>query len=816
MITGNQNPVAGKDEFYTFTDYTQMFETPDIQYNWAIWKKKTGKWVNITERPPKPGKSVSFNFGQGAIGEEFRLEVYKAKKKLLSDEWEAKKMGEIFVVPTNSKTPKISKVVLFNRGARDPNKASYQDTLIAQAHCVAMFNQEVEFNLWEDDAEGGGHNAEINKNNKAPKIYKARVNEKGIAEAKISLLSDANVLKQIANRYMMRGDPNEGANHEFYVTASYSGKIKGDSKVNVSVANPDHRPKTKPKDDTPKFPIGSTGAGGGVRQPDPEGNIRDAYFVNNNGQQLSKVSIGEHVKIRILSKNMIGKRIQYVVWEYDATSNDEVYRSGVIKIIADACDTGGFTISPNIFDKGIDFGSVGSDATKQNYFIEIISFDTSNTSKKFGVTADGLMTVEKAKSAAVVQNTPEAERPRDGKCPNCEKDITIQQLQQVYPQAKDQNVLVELCKYLNKYKTQYKLDTCARKAHFFAQSIQETGTDLRGAFHGENLDYAAEDLPIHFKAFRKRNSAGQAVDKNGNQTIKNSETVPNELAYQYGRSSRNGHTSNQKKIAEIAYGNRPELGNKTAQDTWNFRGRGLLQITGRTTYSEIQKRIDKFASAENIKIEDGIERDYTPKEAALTGMADWYKDDMFIQAAKTGSLNDDDVVNLITNIINPYTSDKSKKERRDNYKKTKNTFQVAICSNISKEYIAETTTKNPPKNGYDIDKAVEYIISHAKTKKPYGDCALYVRRAINAGGIKGSWGDAYQYLIALPSLRFTDLGKIDNFKKGDIVVFNRTGNRKWGHIAMWTGSQWISDFKQNSIIVHNDYIGKDYHVFRWQ
>ena len=406
MITGNQNPVAGKDEFYTFTDYTQMFETPDIQYNWAIWKKKTGKWVNITERPPKPGKSVSFNFGQGAIGEEFRLEVYKAKKKLLSNEWEAKKMGEIFVVPTNSKTPKISKVVLFNRGARDPNKASYQDTLIAQAHCVAMFNQEVEFNLWEDDATGGGHNAEINKNNKAPKIYKARVNEKGIAEAKISLLSDANVLKQIANRYMMRGDPNEGANHEFYVTASHSGKIKGDSKVNVSVANPDHRPKTKPKDDTPKFPIGSTGAGGGVRQPDPEGNIRDAYFVNNNGQQLSKVSIGEHVKIRILSKNMIGNRIQYVVWEYDATSNDEVYRSGVIKIIADACDTGGFTISPNIFDRGIDFGSVDSDAKKQNYFIEIISFDTSNTSKKFGVTADGLMTVEKAKSAAVVQNTP--------------------------------------------------------------------------------------------------------------------------------------------------------------------------------------------------------------------------------------------------------------------------------------------------------------------------------------------------------------------------------------------------------------------------
>ncbi|MGO4709817.1 PAAR-like protein [Chryseobacterium sp. 2TAF14] len=126
------------------------------------------------------------------------------------------------------------------------------------------------------------------------------------------------------------------------------------------------------------------------------------------------------------------------------------------------------------------------------------------------------------------------------------------------------------------------------------------------------------------------------------------------------------------------------------------------------------------------------------------------------------------------------------------------------------------TPVKPNKKGYDIDKAVDYIISNAKTKKPYGDCALYVRKAINSGGISGSWGDAWQYINALPKIGFTDLGKITNFKKGDIVVFNKTGGRKWGHISMWTGSQWVSDFTQNSIIVHNDYIDKDYHIFRWQ
>lgn len=36
-----------------------MFETSDTKYVWAIWKKKTGKWYNITEKPEKLAEPIN-------------------------------------------------------------------------------------------------------------------------------------------------------------------------------------------------------------------------------------------------------------------------------------------------------------------------------------------------------------------------------------------------------------------------------------------------------------------------------------------------------------------------------------------------------------------------------------------------------------------------------------------------------------------------------------------------------------------------------------------------------------------------------------
>lgn len=181
-----------------------------------------------------------------SIGEQFAIEAYKETKNILTQKNETHKMGEIIVIPKSSKEPKITKVVLFNRGARDVNKASYTDRLIARAYCVGMFNKTINFHLWEDDAPKGGHNVEINKNNRHNKAYPARVNIDGIAEAVISLAADQKVLRQVANKMMMKGDKDEGQYHEFYVTASYDGKILNANQTNVDVVNPDYK-KDQPK-----------------------------------------------------------------------------------------------------------------------------------------------------------------------------------------------------------------------------------------------------------------------------------------------------------------------------------------------------------------------------------------------------------------------------------------------------------------------------------------------------------------------------------------------------------------------------------------
>lgn len=117
---------------------------------------------------------------------------------------------------------------------------------------------------------------------------------------------------------------------------------------------------------------------------------------------------------------------------------------------------------------------------------------------------------------------------------------------------------------------------------------------------------------------------------------------------------------------------------------------------------------------------------------------------------------------------------------------------------------------------WNPENAAKYATENAEPKS-VGLCALYVRKAINAGGIPlYKCGSAWHYRYVLPILNFAEKEVSDELKIGDIVVFQPIGGRKYGHIAIWNGTQWVSDFKQRNLIVHSDYTkeGAEYRIYR--
>lgn len=103
---------------------------------------------------------------------------------------------------------------------------------------------------------------------------------------------------------------------------------------------------------------------------------------------------------------------------------------------------------------------------------------------------------------------------------------------------------------------------------------------------------------------------------------------------------------------------------------------------------------------------------------------------------------------------------------------------------------------------YDLDKVVSYAMSSAN-KKSQGKCAEYVRKALQHGQskklIQGGLGNAKDFMSSLPKVNFNNIGK-NNSKasKGDIAVFPVSGS-KYGHVCIFTGSCWVSDFVQNTV-----------------
>lgn len=119
--------------------------------------------------------------------------------------------------------------------------------------------------------------------------------------------------------------------------------------------------------------------------------------------------------------------------------------------------------------------------------------------------------------------------------------------------------------------------------------------------------------------------------------------------------------------------------------------------------------------------------------------------------------------------------------------------------------------------GYDVKAATDYLRAHAHSTSQ-GQCARAVREALEAGGLctDGRPGSAKDYDSFLPSLGFYEVDP-NNYipQAGDIVVHEAKEGHEHGHIAMYDGSDWISDFIQRDMFGGRAYRNDpDYSIWR--
>lgn len=112
---------------------------------------------------------------------------------------------------------------------------------------------------------------------------------------------------------------------------------------------------------------------------------------------------------------------------------------------------------------------------------------------------------------------------------------------------------------------------------------------------------------------------------------------------------------------------------------------------------------------------------------------------------------------------------------------------------------------------WDKEKAVSHLTSHAQPHS-LGHCAEYVRKAIEAGGVKlirhVSAKDYGSSLIAVGFQKIVSAHATANYhhRAGDVAVIQPIHGHPHGHMAMFSGKHWISDFVQ----YHGVYPGASY------
>jgi putative chitinase len=206
------------------------------------------------------------------------------------------------------------------------------------------------------------------------------------------------------------------------------------------------------------------------------------------------------------------------------------------------------------------------------------------------------------------------------------------QLKQIMPTSTNTTVWI---KALNEAMERFEIDTPQRAAAFLAQIAHESG-ELRRLV--EDLNYSAKRLmqvwPKRFPTLAKTR--------------------------QYER--------NPEKLANYVYANRLGNGDEASGDGWKFRGRGLIQVTGRGNYQTAAKALELALGQQPELLEQ-------PGPAALSAAQFWQSHGLNEFADDRNNENDD--ADFVTISIRINGGRAGLNERRRYWQKAKSVLGIA-------------------------------------------------------------------------------------------------------------------------------------------
>jgi len=182
---------------------------------------------------------------------------------------------------------------------------------------------------------------------------------------------------------------------------------------------------------------------------------------------------------------------------------------------------------------------------------------------------------------------------------------------------------------LNQVIEKFGVNTPLRLAHFLGQCSHESGNFK---FTVENLNYSAQALQSVFRKY-----------------------FPDEAtAAQFQRKP--------EKIANRVYGERMGNRGEESGDGWTYRGRGYIQLTGRSNYVEF----NKFVEEDVVESPDLVSDKYPLMSAGWF----WYENNINVLADK--GITDTDITS-VTRKVNGGTNG-----LEDRIKKTKQLYQELV------------------------------------------------------------------------------------------------------------------------------------------